>query len=142
MKFLVLLNDQIEQVQVQKSFGKKKKLSLQIIGIHRSQPSQIFDSFLNKSSLFQIDRRVTHQTYNKNRGLSKLISDSIIYMPPIGSDQKVPTGLSNLHSTIFYKKCPLASVTLREKSPYSDFLWSVFSRIRMLGNTDQRNSEY
>ena len=29
---------------------------------------------------------------------------------------------------------------LREKFPYSEFFWSVFSRIRM--NKDQKNSEY
>ena len=42
------------------------------------------------------------------------------------------------------------SVTLREKCPYSDFFWSVFSLIRtqcgdsvrMGENTDQKHSEY
>ena len=51
----------------------------------------------------------------------------------------------------------IATVTLREKCPYSEFFWSLFSRIRteygdiwsispysirMRENTDQRNSEY
>ena len=45
------------------------------------------------------------------------------------------------------------NITRREKCPYSEFFWSVFSRIRieygeiqnsiqMRGNTDEKNSEY
>ena len=42
----------------------------------------------------------------------------------------------------------LAVCSLREKCPFSEFLWSVFSRIRteysvlMRENADQKNSEY
>ena len=42
----------------------------------------------------------------------------------------------------------LASYAVRGKRPYSEFFWSVFSRIRteysvpMRENTDQKNSEY
>ena len=35
------------------------------------------------------------------------------------------------------------SHALREKCPYSELFWSIFSRIRtMWKNTDQNNSEY
>ena len=53
------------------------------------------------------------------------ISDPTIYMPPVGSDQKVPRGLSNLHSTMFSRKQALTSVTLQEKCPYLEFFWSI-----------------